>query len=687
MAVTANLVMQTTTGTGTGNLTLASALGFKTFATAFGTGATTDVFYYFITDQTNGAYEYGTGHMSDSTTLVRDTVIDSSNANALVNFSTGSKNVISDIPFGTGSGVAVMQDTPTITTPVINGTVTGTGVSTAPSTSTLIQRDANGNAYANNFIPSISSVTSAAGTTTLNANSPRIQILTGTTTQTFKLPSAATFAATGATFQFNNNSTGLMTINDGNNGLVTTVVAGGRVEVVCTDISTPAGVWDRHSLAPTNISWGTSALDAPSTDENIKSVSVVGTAGAGFVQLGAQASNPSAPSSGNVKVHAHTTSGITRVELVNESPTDSVVTRDSLFIVANSTGSTISKGKAVYINGASGGVPTVALARANSTSTSPAHYLVLDDILNGASGYAMRMGIINNVDTSAFTSGDALYLSTSTAGALQNTRPSGASTFVNRIGTVLISNASTGSIEVSITPINLGMETGTGTLVSGATGSGFTVDLGTSTVSGILGSVNGGTGNGFTKFSGAATSEKTYTLPNATCTILTSNAAVTVGQGGTGVQSTTAYGVILGGTTTTGAFQNAGAGLTGQTLRSNGASAVPSFQYDYVPQNSKSAAYTTVLSDAGGHIYHPSADTTARTWTIDSNANVAYPIGTVLMFVNDVSAGTVTISITSDTLVLAGTGATGNRTLAAGGLATALKVTSTRWIIQGTGLS
>jgi hypothetical protein len=44
------------------------------------------------------------------------------------------------------------------------------------------------------------------------------------------------------------------------------------------------------------------------------------------------------------------------------------------------------------------------------------------------------------------------------------------------------------------------------------------------------------------------------------------------------------------------------------------------------------------LSDAGKHIYHPSADTTARTFTIDSNANVAYPIGTAITFVNDTSA-------------------------------------------------
>ena len=109
--------------------------------------------------------------------------------------------------------------------------------------------------------------------------------------------------------------------------------------------------------------------------------------------------------------------------------------------------------------------------------------------------------------------------------------------------------------------------------------------------------------------------------------------------------------------------------------------------YSNIPQNSKSAAYTTVLADAQKHIYHPGADTTARVWTIDSNANVPYPIGTAITFINDTSAGVITISITSDTLVLAGPGTTGSRTLAASGIATAIKMTTTRWMISGAGLT
>lgn len=106
-----------------------------------------------------------------------------------------------------------------------------------------------------------------------------------------------------------------------------------------------------------------------------------------------------------------------------------------------------------------------------------------------------------------------------------------------------------------------------------------------------------------------------------------------------------------------------------------------------IPQVSKSADYTLILSDAGKHIYHPSADTTARTWTIPSNASVAFPIGTTVTFINDTNAGLITLSITSDILTLAGSGATGSRTLTAPANATALKVASTRWIISGLGIS
>jgi hypothetical protein len=105
-----------------------------------------------------------------------------------------------------------------------------------------------------------------------------------------------------------------------------------------------------------------------------------------------------------------------------------------------------------------------------------------------------------------------------------------------------------------------------------------------------------------------------------------------------------------------------------------------------LPQNSQSAAYTAVLADSGKHIFHPASDANARTFTIPANASVAYPIGTVIAFSN-MTSQVVTISINSDTMYLGGQGTTGNRSLAQYGVANALKITSTSWIITGTGLT
>lgn len=109
--------------------------------------------------------------------------------------------------------------------------------------------------------------------------------------------------------------------------------------------------------------------------------------------------------------------------------------------------------------------------------------------------------------------------------------------------------------------------------------------------------------------------------------------------------------------------------------------------FSNMPQNSKSADYTLVATDAGKHIFHPSADTTGRTFTIPANSSVAFAIGTTITFINQNSGGVISIAITTDTMRLAGAGTTGTRSLAANGIATAVKVTSTEWIISGVGLT
>jgi len=105
-----------------------------------------------------------------------------------------------------------------------------------------------------------------------------------------------------------------------------------------------------------------------------------------------------------------------------------------------------------------------------------------------------------------------------------------------------------------------------------------------------------------------------------------------------------------------------------------------------IPQNSQSAAYTLVLADSGKHIFHPVGDNNARTFTIPANSSVAYPIGTAITFIN-MAAAVVSIAITTDTLTLSSAGTTGTRSLAQYGSATCIKITSTSWLISGSGLT
>lgn len=95
------------------------------------------------------------------------------------------------------------------------------------------------------------------------------------------------------------------------------------------------------------------------------------------------------------------------------------------------------------------------------------------------------------------------------------------------------------------------------------------VDL-TNGVTGILPTANGGTGMAFFTVTGPASTAKTFTFPNANATVLTSNAAVTVAQGGTGV--TTLTGLMQG--NGTGAITGISDSSTvGQVLRVTGSSA------------------------------------------------------------------------------------------------------------------
>lgn len=90
-------VKETTTTTGTGDITFAGATtGFETFAAGIGNSNTT---YYCITLPGSAEFEVGLGTLSgDSSTMARTTIISSSNSDSAVNFSAGTKDVFCTLP-------------------------------------------------------------------------------------------------------------------------------------------------------------------------------------------------------------------------------------------------------------------------------------------------------------------------------------------------------------------------------------------------------------------------------------------------------------------------------------------------------------------------------------------------------------------------------------------------------------
>lgn len=162
-------------------------------------------------------------------------------------------------------------------------------------------------------------------------------------------------------------------------------------------------------------------------------------------------------------------------------------------------------------------------------------------------------------------------------------------------------------------------------------------------------------------------------------------------RSGSNITSGVPSGTGIGGST--GATDNRALradGIGGGTVQSSNLSipddaATTEVGYLNIPQNSQSTNYTAVIADRGFHLFHPSSDNNPRTFTIPANSSVAFAVGTAITFVNKIN--TLTIAITTDTLTWAKDGSTGSRTLAANGMCTALKITSTEWLISGEGLS
>jgi hypothetical protein len=123
--------------------------------------------------------------------------------------------------------------------------------------------------------------------------------------------------------------------------------------------------------------------------------------------------------------------------------------QEQVALSKNATGASIAKGKVVYINGAAGQRPTIALSDADSEATSSKTFgLTAEAIANGAEGFVVTFGVLRGVNTLGLTEGAALWLS-STAGSYTTTVPAEPAHSVF-LGYVVKAHATAGEIFVNI---------------------------------------------------------------------------------------------------------------------------------------------------------------------------------------------------------------------------------------------
>jgi methyl-accepting chemotaxis protein len=118
------------------------------------------------------------------------------------------------------------------------------------------------------------------------------------------------------------------------------------------------------------------------------------------------------------------------------------------FNAKNESGSTLLKGKVVAITGVSGNETLVDLADADDVAARPAFGLVFANANNNAACEVVTFGNLSGLNTSSFTEGDTLYVST-VAGELVNVAPTGEAADIQNVGKVIRSHATEGIIKVA----------------------------------------------------------------------------------------------------------------------------------------------------------------------------------------------------------------------------------------------
>ena len=112
----------------------------------------------------------------------------------------------------------------------------------------------------------------------------------------------------------------------------------------------------------------------------------------------------------------------------------------------------ITKGQVVNVNGATGGFPEVSIADNTDFTKSEVVAIATEAAADNQSIQVQMDGLLEGIDTSAFTEGDILYLGA--AGAITNVHPVGINA-VQRLGTAVKINASTGSMLIHVDELTI----------------------------------------------------------------------------------------------------------------------------------------------------------------------------------------------------------------------------------------
>ena len=209
----------------------------------------------------------------------------------------------------------------------------------------------------------------------------------------------------------------------GGSGTVTSVaVTGGTTGLTTTGspITTSGTIALGGTLALTNGGTGATTASGARTNLGLGSAATTSSTDYATAAQGVKADNAiSDVTSTDGSVTVNHTGTVADLSVAVAASTTNVIVQ-----VRNTTGATLTKGTVVYMNGATGQIPTVTKALATSDATSAQSLgMMTADLANNSNGYVTIIGLINDIDTSAFTDGAQLYLSGTTAGAVTTTKP------------------------------------------------------------------------------------------------------------------------------------------------------------------------------------------------------------------------------------------------------------------------